>query len=104
MEDNLRPTDCIRGVSDAAEPMTLEELRLDIAHMDRVELIAFGRQHRANHESVEYREAQAEWERRKDPYKKPAPLEPPADSPTSEELSEIARTAGRPWPWMRYDD
>ena len=82
----------------------LQEVLNDLKHMDRVELVAFGRLHRANPESVEYVEAHAEWEPRKDPYKKPAQLEPQADSLTSEELSEMATKAGRRWPWMRYDD
>jgi hypothetical protein len=44
--------------------MTLEELKHDTFHMDDVELKAFGRLHRAQPESDEYREAQAEWQRR----------------------------------------
>jgi hypothetical protein len=44
--------------------MTLAELRHDLFHMDEVELKAFGRQHRANRDSVEYREAQAAWLRK----------------------------------------
>jgi hypothetical protein len=83
---------------------TLEELRLDIKHMDRVELLAFGRLHRANPESAEYLEAQAEWERRKDRYRKQPPMEYPADRPTSEELSEMARKAGPfKYPWTQRD-
>jgi hypothetical protein len=49
------------GVMD--EP-TLKELRNDIRHMDEPELLAFGRQCRADPESVEYLEARAEWKRR----------------------------------------
>jgi hypothetical protein len=86
------------------EKQTLERLRNDIAHMDRVELLAFGRQHRANPESIEYQEARAEWQRRiaKDKERKPEPTMPP---PSSDELAEMARKAGPGrYPWIRYDD
>jgi hypothetical protein len=46
--------------------MTLEELRNEIRHMDEPELLAFGRKYRANPDSVEYLEAQAEWKRRQE--------------------------------------
>jgi hypothetical protein len=84
--------------------MMLEELRHDLKYMDREELIAFGRLHRANPKSVEYIEAKAEWGRRKHRHKPPLPIQCPADRPTSDELSEMARKAGRRWPWMRYED
>jgi hypothetical protein len=45
------------------EPI-LTELQNEVPHMDEPELIAFGRRHRANPESVEYLEAKAEWKRR----------------------------------------
>jgi hypothetical protein len=43
---------------------TPEELLNDLRHMDEPELLAFGRQHRANPDSVEYQEAQAAWLRK----------------------------------------
>jgi len=42
----------------------IDELLNDLRHMDEPELLAFGRQHRANPDSVEYREAQAAWLRK----------------------------------------
>jgi hypothetical protein len=42
----------------------MEDFRHDIRCMDMNDLTAFGRQHRANPESVEYLEAKAEWKRR----------------------------------------
>jgi hypothetical protein len=84
--------------------MDMKELRHDIAHMDRVELLAFGRLHRANPDSVEYREAQAEWQRRigKDKERKPEPIMPPH---SSDELAEMAKKAGPGrYPWIRYED
>jgi hypothetical protein len=82
----------------------LEELLNDIKHMDRVELLAFGRQHRTNPDSVEYPEARAEWHRR-EAKKKDAPLEPPPYQLSSEELAERAKAAGPGrYPWIRYDD
>jgi hypothetical protein len=83
---------------------TLKELRHDILHMDRVELVAFGRLHRTNPDSVEYREARAEWHRR-EAKKKDTPLEPPPFQLSSEELAERAKAAGPGrYPWIRYDD
>ena len=46
------------------EGATLIELQNDLRHMDEPELLAFGRKHRANPDSVEYREAQAAWLRK----------------------------------------
>jgi hypothetical protein len=46
------------------DDMSLKELRNELQHMDDVELKAFGRRHRANPDSVEYREAQAAWLRK----------------------------------------
>jgi hypothetical protein len=43
---------------------SLRELRNKICCMDEPELLAFGRNHRANPESVEYLEAQAAWLRK----------------------------------------
>jgi hypothetical protein len=84
--------------------MTLEELRHDLSHMDRVELLAFGRQHRASPDSVEYLEARAEWQRR-EAKKKDTKLEPPPYQLSSEELAERAKAAGPGrYPWIRYDD
>ncbi len=42
----------------------MNELQNDIRHMDEPELLAFGRKHRANPDSVEYQEAQAAWLRK----------------------------------------
>jgi hypothetical protein len=83
----------------------LAELKHDIARMDRVELLAFGRLHRVNPDSVEYREARAEWQLRL-AKKKDAPLEPPPPHQlSSEELAERAKAAGPGrYPWMRYPD
>jgi hypothetical protein len=82
----------------------LEEIRNDIKHMDRVELIAFGRLHRANSDSVEYREARAEWQRRLAKIKV-TPLEPPPYQVSSQELAEMAKKAGPGrYPWICYDD
>jgi hypothetical protein len=81
--------------------MTLEELRHDIAHMDRMELLAFGRLLRTNPDSVQYPEAQAEWHRRQ-AKKKAAPLEPPPHQLSSEELAERAKAAGDRYPWIWY--
>jgi hypothetical protein len=72
--------------------MTLQKLRKDIRHMDEPELLAFGRKHRANPESVEYLEAKAEWKRiqqKKDEVPKPQPV-----GPTSEEFAAMAKAAG----------
>jgi hypothetical protein len=44
----------------------LKELRNDLRHMDGPELLAFGRKHRANPDSVEYQEAQAAWHRKQE--------------------------------------
>jgi hypothetical protein len=86
------------------DDQALRELRHDIAHMDGMELIAFGRLHHANLESVEYLEAQAEWQRR-EAKKKATPLEPPPYQLSSEELAERAKAAGPGrYPWIRYDD
>jgi hypothetical protein len=46
--------------------MTLDDLRNEIRHMDEPELLAFGRKHQANPDSVEYREAQAAWHRKQE--------------------------------------
>ena len=43
---------------------TLEELLNDLHHMDEPELLAFGRKHRSNPDSIEYQEAQAAWHRK----------------------------------------
>jgi hypothetical protein len=78
----------------------LKELRNDIRHMDEPDLLAFGRKHRANPESVEYLEAQAEWKRRqqkKDEVPKPQPV-----GPTSEEFAAVAKAAGDRYPWIWY--
>jgi hypothetical protein len=47
------------------DELTLKELRNDLRHMDEPELLAFGRKHRANPDSVEYQEAQAAWHRKR---------------------------------------
>jgi len=70
--------------------------------MDDLELKAFGRQHRVNPDSVEYREAQAEWQRRQAgrvETRRPEPV-----GPTSRELEEMAAKAGGRYPWIRYQD
>jgi len=70
--------------------------------MDEPELLAFGRKHRANPESVEYLEAKTEWKRRrqkKTEVPKPQPVEP-----TSEEFAAMAKAAGGRYPWMCYED
>ena len=46
------------------EEAALKELRKEIHYMDEPELLAFGRKHRANPDSVEYQEAQAAWHRK----------------------------------------
>jgi hypothetical protein len=79
---------------------SLKELLNDLRHMDEPELLAFGRQHRANRDSVEYLEAKAEWKRRQQQNRevpKPLPV-----GPTSEAFSEMAKAAGDRYPWMWY--
>jgi hypothetical protein len=79
---------------------TPEELLNDLHHIDEPELLAFGRQHRANPESVEYLEAKAEWKRRqqkKEEVPKPQPV-----GPTSKEFAQMAESAGDRYPWMWY--
>jgi hypothetical protein len=44
--------------------IVLKELHNDLRHMDEPELLAFGRKHRANPDSVEYQEAKAAWKRK----------------------------------------
>ena len=84
------------------EAEKLEQLRHDIFHMDEVELKALGRQHRANPDSVEFREAQLEWQRRQ--AGKVETLRPEPVGPTSRELEEMAAAAGPGrYPWVRYD-
>jgi hypothetical protein len=84
--------------------VNIDEFRNDLHHMDEVELKAFGRQHRADSDSVEYWEAQAEWQRRQQK-KKVAPVEPPTDRPTSQDFAEMAKAAGPDrYPWVRYND
>jgi hypothetical protein len=82
--------------------MTPDELRNDIRHMDESELLAFGRQHRANPQSVEYREARAEWKRRQQ--KKAEVPKPQPVGPTSEEFAAMAKAAGDRYPWIWYED
>jgi hypothetical protein len=79
---------------------SLEELRNEIRHMDEPELLAFGRKHRANPDSVEYLEAQAEWKRRQQ--KKAEVPKPESVGPTSQEFAEMARAAGDRYPWIWY--
>jgi hypothetical protein len=70
--------------------------------MDEPGLLAFGRKHRANPESVEYLEAEAEWKRRQqktDEVPKPQPV-----GPTSEEFAAMARAAGDRYTWVWYPD
>ena len=70
--------------------------------MDGDELLAYGRQHRANADSVEYREAQAEYKRRQQS-KKETKIAPPTNTPTSEELIKMAAEAPPgAYPWKRY--
>lgn len=86
------------------DDQALKELRNDIAHMDRVELLVSGRLHRANPDSVEYREAQAEWQRRIRKVKERKP-EPTMPWQSSDELAEMARKAGPGrYPWIRHDE
>jgi hypothetical protein len=80
----------------------LKELLNDIRCMDQPELLAFGRQHRANRDSVEYLEAKAEWKRRQQ--KKAEAPKPQPVGPTSEEFAAMAKAAGDRYPWMRYDE
>lgn len=81
--------------------MTLAELRHDLLHMDSGELLAFGRLHRVNPDSVEYQEAQAEWQRRQS-NQKDTTLKPPVDTPDFAEMAEAAGP-GR-YPWVRYPE
>ncbi len=78
----------------------LEELRNDIRCMDSNELTAFGRQHRASPDSLEYLEAKAEWKRRQQ--KKAEVPKPQPVGPTSQEFAAMARAAGERYPWMWY--
>jgi hypothetical protein len=80
----------------------IEELQDELRHMDEPELLAFGRKHRANRESVEYLEAKAEWERRQE--KKREIPKPQPVGPTSEEFAAMAKAAGGRYPWMWYED
>lgn len=83
--------------------MTLADLRHDLLHMDEVELKVFGRQHRARPDSVEYREAQLEWQRRQRE-KEPKPALTVND-PSSEDFAKMAAAAGPGrYPWIRYQD
>jgi hypothetical protein len=80
----------------------LNELQNEIRHMDEPELLAFGRKHRANPESVEYLEAKAEFKRRqqkKEEVPKPQPV-----GPISQEFAAMAKAAGSRYPWMWYED
>jgi hypothetical protein len=70
----------------------LKELRSELSHMDEPELLAFGRNHRANPNSVEYLEAKAEWKRRQQ--KKAEIPKPQPVGPTSQEFAEMAKAAG----------
>jgi hypothetical protein len=81
---------------------SIEELRDDIRCMDEPELLAFGRQHCANRESVEYLEAKAEWKRRQQ--KKAEVPKPQPVGTTSQEFSAMAKAAGDRYPWMWYPD
>jgi hypothetical protein len=79
---------------------SLKELQNEIGHMDEPELLAFGRKHRANPDSVEYLEPQSEWLRRqknKREIPKPIPV-----GPTGEEFAAMAKAAGDRYPWMSY--
>jgi hypothetical protein len=79
---------------------TPEELLNDLRHMDEPELLAFGRKHRADPDSLEYMEAKAEWKRRqqkKEEVPKPQPV-----GPTSKEFAQMAESAGDRYPWMWY--
>jgi hypothetical protein len=78
----------------------IEELRKDIHHMDEPELLAFGRKHRADPDSVEYLEARAEWKRRQQ--KKAEVPKPQPVGPSSEEFAAMAKAAGDRYPWMWY--
>lgn len=81
---------------------TLDEILEEVRHMDEPELLAFGRKHRANPDSVEYQEAQAEWKRRQQ--KKSKVPKPQPVVPTSEEFAAMAKAAGGRYPWIRYED
>jgi len=71
--------------------------------MDEVELKAYGRLHRANLDSVEYREAQAEWQRRLRE-KEPKPALIATGDPSSEDFAKMAEAAGPDrYPWIRYN-
>jgi hypothetical protein len=79
----------------------LEQLRNDIRHMDSVELLAFGRNFRGQPKSDEYREAKAEWQRRRRELRSAKASHHPAPSgPTSAEFSAMAV---RQHPWKRGD-
>jgi hypothetical protein len=80
----------------------LKELRLDLRHMDEVGLLAFCCKHRANPDSAEYLEAQAEWKRRQ---KKKAEIPKPQPVvPTSGEFGQMAKAAGDRYPRVWYPD
>jgi hypothetical protein len=81
---------------------SLKEIQNEIRHMDEPELLAFGRKHRANPDSVEYLEAKAEWKRRQQ--EKPEVPKPQPIEPTSEEFASMARAAGDRYPWMWYEN
>jgi hypothetical protein len=69
--------------------------------MDEPELLAFGREHRANPGSLEYLEAKADWERRQQ--KKAEISKPQPVGPTSEEFAAMAKAAGPDrYPWIWY--
>jgi hypothetical protein len=81
--------------------LNIDELRDDLSHMDEVEMLAFGRQHRANPDSVEYREAQLEWQRRQK--KEPKPALVAVRDPSTQDFARMAAAAGpNRYPWIRY--
>ena len=63
-------------------PTNLDQLRDDLRHMDGPELLAFGRSFRGQPKSDEYREAKAEWQRRRREQRAKKP-QPAPTGPTS---------------------
>jgi hypothetical protein len=81
----------------------LEQLRNDLSHMDNAELLAFLRSFRAQPQSDEHREAQAEWQRRRIELRTKARLHSAPSGPTSAEFSAMAAAASGQYPWKRSD-
>ena len=87
------------------DPETFSEVLEFLRYADEEEVIQFGRKYRAQPDSIQYVQTKLEYEKRQRiKASKATELNVPQDQPTAEEYSEMARMAGRRYPWMRYPE